>query len=215
MKINYLLGKTLSSVINSDTEVIFETVQGERFRIYHRRQCCEKVFLVDINGDWSDILNTPILVAEERSSKMERADLKKVDAEDDEDGPNSGTWTFYELATVKGSVNLRWSGTSNGYYSERVSFATLPRSSLLGLQPEEITSWEHSVEGLKYIDIAEELTELSGKLGVDFVIKDKKILDRIEKVSFVARGPTASVTRFNEAVIEAVIEWDSYFTMTN
>ena len=61
--------------------------------------------------------STPILQAEEASNEPIPAKSKN------EWQDYSFTWTFYKLATIKGYVTLRWFGTSNGYYSERVSFS--------------------------------------------------------------------------------------------
>lgn len=79
------------------------------YNIDHQQACCESVYIEDVVGDINDILNSPILRAEERT--------------DDGRGEASATqWTFYELATIKGSVTIRWYGMSNGYYSVSVTF---------------------------------------------------------------------------------------------
>ena len=111
-----LIGKTLSSVVNNgNDEIIFTVNDGTRYVMYHYQDCCEQVYIDDICGDLQDLVGSPILESEEVSSD----DLpgKYPDYEDE-----SYTWTFYKLGTIKGSVNIRWYGTSNGYYSESVDF---------------------------------------------------------------------------------------------
>ena len=91
-----------------EDEVRFESTCGRVFRLYHSQDCCESVDIEDVCGDVEDLIGSPILMAEEATSP---------------DGDSeSGTWTFYKLATVKGYVTIRWLGRSNGYYSESVYF---------------------------------------------------------------------------------------------
>lgn len=118
MDISELVGKTLSDVKVGETEILFETTDGERFKMYHEQDCCEGVSVEDIVGDVKSLIGNPILVAEERTNHN---DPKK----DGDYADDSCTWTFYEIATVKGAVTIRWYGSSNGHYSESVSIARI------------------------------------------------------------------------------------------
>ena len=117
MGIEELVGKTMAKVYyKQDTyrdELVFETVDGRTFKYYHQQDCCEDVGIDDIVGDLNDLVGSPILLAEESVS----------DSEYSEDSYGSDTWTFYKFATIKGYVDVKWHGSSNGYYSESVDFA--------------------------------------------------------------------------------------------
>lgn len=118
--IRMLLGKTLTKAVKTKTEygdhdrIAFRTDRGESFELFHSQGCCEHVYLEDIVGDLDDLVGSPILRASEDTNAEDRAPVKKTD--------ESYTWTFYNIATQKGHVTLRWYGTSNGYYSESVTF---------------------------------------------------------------------------------------------
>ena len=108
-----LESETLVSVIGLKKEspvVTFVCAGGREFRMRHEQDCCEDVSVHDIVGDVEDLLGAPILSATEAVQV----------ATDGEREDESGTWTFYHLRTVKGSVTLTWLGTSNGYYNETV-----------------------------------------------------------------------------------------------
>lgn len=114
-KFESLQGKVLTEVVVNDdkTEVLFHTSGGEVYKLYHEQDCCESVWLEDVCGDLGDLIGPPLAVANECHSES---------IEDTAPYGDSQTWTFYNMATTKGSVTLRWFGTSNGYYSESVDF---------------------------------------------------------------------------------------------
>jgi len=115
--ISNLVGKTITAIdgmVAGSDAVGFTCSDGSVFQMYHVQDCCESVDLNDVEGDVSDLIGSPVVVAEEVNSD----DVPPPD----NDYVESYTWTFYRLATAKGFVVLRWLGASNGYYSEGVDF---------------------------------------------------------------------------------------------
>lgn len=104
-----MLGQTFTRVREDGETVTFEN-DKVRYVLYHQEDCCESVVVEDIIGDLEDLEGWPMLIAREDHNA------------DGPDLPNeeSYTWTFYNFATFKGYVTIRFLGTSNGYYSEDV-----------------------------------------------------------------------------------------------
>ena len=113
-----LLGKTLTKVeVFGSEEIIFETTEGETFRMFHSQDCCESVTIEDICGDIQALLGSSIVLAEMVSNSDDPPNTKFPDS--------SYTWTFYRIANKKVFVTIRWYGESNGWYSESVDFVEL------------------------------------------------------------------------------------------
>ena len=104
-----LLGETIYKIVrdegNNGDSLTFYTLTGKTICMHHDQDCCENVCIEDITGDLDNLLNSPIL----------RADEKIVNDPPESDG-ESVTATFYTIATIKGYVDIRWYGESNGYY---------------------------------------------------------------------------------------------------
>ena len=120
-----LVGKVLQAVTvdeGDDPRVTFICGPDERYGLFHCQDCCEHVYIESIVGDLNDLLGTENLMAEEATSTTGHIiddPFQPKPVEENE----SQTWTFYKLRTIKGSVDIRWHGVSNGYYSESVTFA--------------------------------------------------------------------------------------------
>lgn len=125
--INELLGKTLTDIRQGDDEIIFTTSDGKRYMMCHYQDCCESVYIEDVIGDINDLIGCELVEAEEISfcDKKDLPDEEKIwmtlSGADLVGSDESNTWTFYKFRTAKGSVTIRWYGSSNGYYSESVS----------------------------------------------------------------------------------------------
>ena len=108
-----LKGKILINIeCKGDNEIQFIDSENNIYHMYHEQDCCEEVYIKDICGNLSHLLDSPITMAE----------CIVNESNTDEDEWGTGTWTFYKLATVKGYVTISWYGESNGYYSETVDF---------------------------------------------------------------------------------------------
>lgn len=120
IKFEDLKGKILISIAGKvgDEEITFRAKSGKSYRLYHNQSCCESVRIEDIAGDLSDLIDSPLVMAEEITNEQ---DVNPEGIEPPEFA-DSFTWTFYKLATIKGYVTIRWLGESNGYYSEEVDF---------------------------------------------------------------------------------------------
>ena len=108
-----MLGQVIERIDGSvgDDIMSFHAVGGRVFKFEHYQDCCEHVSIEDITGDLSDLIGSPITTAE----SVDNIDEPEVEAD-------SYTWTFYRFGTAKGSITVRWLGTSNGNYSEGVSY---------------------------------------------------------------------------------------------
>lgn len=121
-ELSVLIGKTLTSVTNDNKEIVFCCSDGSEYKLFHNpgRICLEYTLarfgatIDDIDGDFDDLVGSPIIMAEEVSNDTSDERYR------DEDRVR---WTFYKFATVKGYVTVRWFGTSE-YYSSSVEFIT-------------------------------------------------------------------------------------------
>jgi hypothetical protein len=115
MNFEDLIGLVLTEITENGSQINMTCSDGRKFVMAHQQDCCEHVYIESITGDLQDLVGEPITFAVESTND--------VSPEGDEtDDYGISMWTFYKLATCKGWVDIRWLGSSNGYYGVGVSF---------------------------------------------------------------------------------------------
>ena len=109
INIDKIKGMTITAVVYKETdESLLIHLNTHVLEMIHHQECCESVYLADVVGSFEDLIGYPLLEVTES--------IVNADSED-----MSSTASYYNFKTVKASVQLRWVGESNGYYSEAVN----------------------------------------------------------------------------------------------
>jgi len=126
-----LKGEVIEDILISyDDNEILIIIEGYGeyilYKMYHDQDCCEHVYIKDIDGDLNDLIGEKLLQCEESSRDIIREEMVEHFSDGNYDyndyDNETAVWTFYKLATIKGYVTISWAGFSNGYYSVDVSF---------------------------------------------------------------------------------------------
>ena len=88
------------------------------YAFYHEQDCCESVWLTQVDGISDKIIGSRIVIAEVVTKTGEDGVINT-------DEYNSATWSFYKIGTNKGMIDFRFQGESNGYYSETVDLVKI------------------------------------------------------------------------------------------
>lgn len=113
--ISEMLGRTIVEIDDSeadDAKIVFKCDDGSIFCTYHFQDCCENVWFEDSDNPLQSLIGEKILKT-------------FVNSKEDDKATESGTYTFYTLASFNVSVAMRFCGHSNGYYSESVEFCKI------------------------------------------------------------------------------------------
>ena len=101
-------GMTITSVVYKEAnESLLIHLNTHVLEMIHHQDCCESVYLADVVGSFEDLIGYPLLEVSESTVDIGNEDI-------------SSTASYYNFKTLKASVQLRWVGESNGYYSETI-----------------------------------------------------------------------------------------------
>lgn len=117
-----LTGKiiAITGLESGSDKLIIHTDNDTIITQYHDQDCCESVYIAQVDQDPNKYIGAEIYELDERTIRKGLDNITHPDPDIDYE-PESWTATFYTLKTSKGYLDWRWQGESNGYYSESVT----------------------------------------------------------------------------------------------
>ena len=112
-----MVGKKVIGIYYDEENFQILTDDGV-YAFYHEQDCCESVWLTQVDGISDKIIGSRIVIAE-AVTKTDESGIVDTDEYD------SITWSFYKIGTNKGMIDFRFQDESNGYYSETVDLVKI------------------------------------------------------------------------------------------
>ena len=113
-KFKQIQGMTITAVVYKESdESLLIHLNTHVLEMIHHQDCCETAYLADVVGSFEDLIGYPLLEVSES--------VVCIPTECE-----SATASYYNFKTAKASVQLRWIGESNGFYSETVDCYLYP-----------------------------------------------------------------------------------------
>lgn len=111
---------------DSDKFVSITLENGYALYLYHARNCCESVYLSEGEDELSSLVGETLISYDHIHGGNESSEFFEKE------------WNFVNIVTDKSSVQLRFDGSHNGYYSVSIS------SSLVDLNESEDDSDQYT-----------------------------------------------------------------------
>ena len=111
MRINPLIGKTLTAIyLSDDNESLkFEFTEGEPLVVGTEGDCCSYTWIENIENPEA-VIGSPVLVAEDISMPEATEPSTKIEYHD------SIAFYGFKISTLKGTCTIDYRNNSNGYY---------------------------------------------------------------------------------------------------
>jgi hypothetical protein len=111
-----LIGKTIISIISENDTLRIATFDGGQYVFMHYQDYCEQVYIVQVDGNLSDLIGSPLTGCVHEASDEKPSAIKNDETWKEE----SVTWTTIVFETASARASVYWLGQSNGYYGEDI-----------------------------------------------------------------------------------------------